>query len=168
MASIREKKKGNKIISYEFTCCLARDAKGRQIRRYSTWTPKEGLSPSKERKAAERAAEAWEQALRKEYEKDLKSPERVAIKDIANAKMDFGAFVTEVWFPICIDNGEHKPKTVSFYNDTMKNIVGHFEGFALQNIIFYDSYGYQSAAFFSSLSRAFSTSLSTAFVNVCP
>lgn len=134
MASIREKKKGNKIISYEFTCCLARDAKGRQIRRYSTWTPKEGLSPSKERKAAERAAEAWEQALRKEYEKDLKSPERVAIKDIANAKMDFGAFITEVWFPICIDNGEHKPKTVSFYNDTMKNIVGHFEGCALQNI----------------------------------
>lgn len=37
MASIREKKKGNKIISYEFTCCLARDAKGRQIRRYSTY-----------------------------------------------------------------------------------------------------------------------------------
>ena len=25
-------------------------------------------------------------------------------------------FVNDIWFPICIDNGEHKAKTVSFYD----------------------------------------------------
>ena len=71
MASIREKKQNNKIVSYQFTCCLGRGAHGKQIRRYCTWFPPEGLTPSKTKKAAEQAAEAWEQAERTEYKKDL-------------------------------------------------------------------------------------------------
>ena len=57
MAAIRENKKNGKIVSYRFTTCLERDARGKQIRRYTTWTPPEGLTPSKAKKAAERAVQ---------------------------------------------------------------------------------------------------------------
>lgn len=70
MANIREKQKDGKIISFSFTVCLARDANGKQVRRFTTWTPPEGLAPTKARKAAERAADAWEQEVKAEYEKE--------------------------------------------------------------------------------------------------
>lgn len=134
MASIREKKRNNRTLSYQFTCCLGRDARGQQIRRYETWIPTEGMTPSKAKKAAERAAEAWEQQVRAEYEKDRRNPERVAYKELADSKMDFSLFVTEVWFPIQIENGEYKDKTVSYYKDTSKNIAAYFSGCAIRNI----------------------------------
>lgn len=116
MASIQEKKKNNKIISYKFVCCLGRNVGGGQIRRSITWHIPEGMSQSKMRKAAEQAAEIWEEEVRKEFEKDLQNPERAAIKEITNAKTNFCDFVMNVWFPICVDNGEHKVRTVAFYN----------------------------------------------------
>lgn len=134
MATIREKKKNNKTIYYKFTCCLGRDLKGKQIRRYVSWYPPEGLSPSKERKAAERAADAWEEEVRKEYERDLQNPTRVTVKEIASKRTNFGEFVMNVWFPICVDNGEHKVRTIAFYNQTAKSILRNFEGYTLQNM----------------------------------
>lgn len=134
MASIKENKKNYQIVSYQFSCCLGRDANGKQIRRYSTWTPPEGLSPTKIRKAAERAAEEWEEKVKGEHEKDAKSPERVRIKDISRAATDFPSFVLGVWLPIAIENGEYKPKTVSFYSDTAKNIANYFAGYDLRKI----------------------------------
>lgn len=99
MATIREIKKNNKILYYKFTCYLGRDEKGKQIRRYKSWYAPEGMSQSKMRKAAEQAAEIWEEEVRKEFEKDLQNPERAAIKEIANAKTNFCDFVMNVWFP---------------------------------------------------------------------
>ena len=134
MASIREKKHNGRIISYQFTCCLGRDAQGKQIRRYSTWTPPDGLTPAKAKKTAEKAAEAWEQSEKQEYAKDMASPERVQIKELVRSKMDFASFVSEVWFPIRIENGEFKAKTVSFYLDTTKTITRYFQGYLLANV----------------------------------
>lgn len=134
MASIKENKKGSKILSYQFTVCLGRDIQGKQIRRYSTWTPPEGLTPARAKKAAERAADAWEEIMRAEYEKDLQRPERVMTKELVNSKMPFSSFVYDVWFPLRINNGENKPKTVSYYSDTAKNIVAYFNGISIQNI----------------------------------
>ena len=57
MANIRENQKNGKTVSYRFTVCLERDARGKQVRKYTTWTPPEGLTPAKAKKAAERAAE---------------------------------------------------------------------------------------------------------------
>lgn len=73
MAAIRENKKNGKIISYRFTLCLERDAQGKQIRRYTTWTPPEGLTPAKAKKAAERAADAWEDETRRAYQEEQKA-----------------------------------------------------------------------------------------------
>jgi hypothetical protein len=49
--------KNGKVISYRFTACIGRDAKGKQIRCYATWSPPLELSLEKAKKAAERAAD---------------------------------------------------------------------------------------------------------------
>ena len=96
MANIRENTKNGKVISYRFTACMERDVRGKQVRKYTTWTPPEGLTPAKAKKAAERAADAWEQEVRAEYQKE---------KELGNAYRlppekrhdDFAAFVNEMW-----------------------------------------------------------------------
>ena len=134
MASIIPKEKDGKIVSYKFKSCVGRDDCGKQVFRCMTWKVPAGLSPSKAAKAAEKAAAAWEQETKSEYEKDLQDAERARQREIAKCKTDFVYFVKKVWFSICIEDGEHKPKTVSFYNDTTKNITAYFEGSKLQKI----------------------------------
>ena len=95
MANIRENTKSGKVISYRFTACMERDVRGKQVRKYTTWTPPEGLTPAKAKKAAERAADAWEQEVKAEYQKE---------KELGNAYRlppekrhdDFAAFVNEI------------------------------------------------------------------------
>ena len=96
MANIRENKRNGKLVSYRFTVCLDRDAQGKQIRRYCTWTPEQGVTPSKARKAAERAADAWEQEVRAEYQKqqEAKAQGRAYSLPPEKRKDDFVAFVT--------------------------------------------------------------------------
>ena len=134
MASIIPKEKDGKIISYKFKACVGRDDCGKQVFRCTTWKVPAGLVPSKAVKAAEKAAAAWEQDARAEYEKDLQDAERARQREIAKCKTDFVHFVKNVWFPICIEDGEHKPKTISFYNDTTKNITAYFAGCNMQRI----------------------------------
>ena len=119
MATITPKEKDGKIIAYKFRTCVGRDENGRQVSRATTWKIPENLSMTRLTSAAQRAAADWEKQARAEYEKDL---------------YDFARFVLEEWYPICIDNGERKPKTVSFYHDTAKNIVAHFQGQIVQKI----------------------------------
>ena len=134
MASIIPKEKDGKIISYKFKACVGRDDCGKQVFRCTTWKVPAGLVPSKAVKAAEKAAAAWEQDARAEYEKDLQDAERARQREIAKCRTDFVHFVKNVWFPICIEDGEHKPKTISFYNDTTKNITAYFAGCNMQRI----------------------------------
>ena len=96
MANIRENTKNGKVVSYRFTACMERDVRGKQVRKYTTWSPPEGLTPAKAKKAAERAADAWEQEVKAEYQKE---------KELGNAYRlppekrhdDFAAFVNEMW-----------------------------------------------------------------------
>lgn len=134
MATITPNKKDGKTISYRFRVCVGRDESGKQIFRSTTWSVPDGLTPSKAEKAAQKASDLWEKDARAEYENDLKDPERVKARELAKTKTDFVRFIETDWFPICIDNGERKPKTVSFYNDTKKNIVAYFSGHVLQKV----------------------------------
>lgn len=134
MAAITPNMKSGKIISYRFRTCVGRDEAGKQIFRSMTWTVPEHLTPSKAEKAAQKAADRWEKEARAEYEKDVKDPERVKARELARTTTDFVSFVEHDWFPVCIENGERKPKTVSFYSDTKKNIVKYFDGKVLQKI----------------------------------
>ena len=123
MATITPKEKDGKVIAYKFRACVGRDENGRQVCRATTWKVPENLSMVRLEKAVQRAAADWEKQARAEYEKDLYDPERIKAREVDRTKTDFARFVLEEWFPICIDNGERKPKTVSFYHDTTKNIV---------------------------------------------
>lgn len=126
--------KDGKVISYKFRTCVGRDENGKQAVRCTTWKVPGGLSKARIEKAAQKAAADWEKQARVEYENDLKDPERVKAREVGKIKTDFVRFVLDDWFPVCIDNGERKPKTVSFYNDTTKNIVAYFKGRMVQNI----------------------------------
>ena len=96
MANIRENTKNGKVISYRFTACMERDVRGKQVRKYTTWTPPEGLTPAKAKKAAERAADAWEQEVRAEYQKEKELGDAYRLPP-EKRHDDFAAFVNEMW-----------------------------------------------------------------------
>lgn len=134
MATITPKSKNGKIVAYKFKSCVGRTDDGKQILRYTTWHVPDGLIPSRARKAAERAAAQWEKGARTEYELDVKQPERVREREIDSKRTEFAQFVNDVWFPLCINDGEHKQSTVEFYRATLKRIIEHFKGKYIQEI----------------------------------
>lgn len=134
MASITPKKKNGKVISYKFKACVGRDEFGKQIFRCSTWKVPEGLIPSRVEKVAHKAAAEWERQARDEYQKDVDNPERIKERHAAKSRTDFADFVRNIWFPICICDGEHKPTTVAFNKNIANIITGYFRGKAIQTI----------------------------------
>lgn len=134
MATIIERKKGEKVVAYKFRTYLGKDENGTQIARYTTWHIPEELSPAKARKAAEKAAAEWEKEMRFEYERDIKEPERAAAREIDNQRTDFITFIDGQFFPVCIYDGRHKPTTITFYEKLAKGIKVYFGGYALQRI----------------------------------
>ena len=136
MANIREKQKDGRIISYSFTVCLGRDTNGKQVRRFTTWAPPEGLAPTKARKAAERAADAWETEVRAEYqkEKEAKAQGRAYMLPPEKRHDDFVTFVKGNWLTLQIRGGNAKPSTVAFYEYMTKPITEYFQSAVLQEI----------------------------------
>ena len=67
MASIRDNLKDGNVVSYRFIACMERDAQGKQIRKYLTWTPPDGMTPSKAKKLAQKEADQGEEEIRQEY-----------------------------------------------------------------------------------------------------
>ena len=134
MATLIQNKKDGKIISYKFKACVGRDEFGKQIFRCSTWKVPDGLIPSRIEKAAQKAATEWEQKAKDEYQKDLRNPERVKEREITKTRTDFADFIRDIWFPICICDGEHKPTTVDFNRNISNVIANYFSGKAIQTI----------------------------------
>ena len=130
MASIRENRKDGKLISYTFTACFGRDKQGKQIRRYTTWTPPKGMGATKARKEAEKQAILWEQSLQEEVEQQP----TVVQRTIDERQDDFVEFIEKVWFPLQVSGNDRKAKTVAFYTSTTKIIKKYFTGRVLQEI----------------------------------
>lgn len=136
MANIRENVKNGKVVSYRFTACVGRDIHGKQIRKFTTWTPPEGLSPTKVRRAVERAAEDWEEEVRAEYQKEQEAKERGIAYSLPPEKRrdDFIDFIQNTWIPLQVNGGNNKPTTVAFYTHTVNRIIEYFKGYTLQGI----------------------------------
>lgn len=134
MATIIEKRKDGKLVSYKFRAYLGKQNDGRQIAKYCTWQIPEGLSPTRARKAAERAASEWEKEVRFVYERDIKEPERAAIREIENQRTDFVSFIENIFFPICLYDGNHKPSTLTYYESLSRGMQSYFKGYLLQSI----------------------------------
>ena len=133
MANIRENKKNGKVISFRFTVCLERDVHGKQIRKYTTWTAPADLTPAKARKAAERAADAWEEKVKAEYQKQKKLGSAYRLPP-DKRRDDFVSFVNDTWFVLQI-RGEHdKPNTIAFYKNMTRILSEYFKGSVLQEI----------------------------------
>lgn len=136
MAHIRANTKNGKIVSYRFTVCLGRDCNGKQIRKYTTWPIPPDTSTAKAKKAAERAADIWEQELISEYHKKLEAESAGKTYQIPAEKRhdDFVSFVNDVWFPLQVRDGKHKPKTIAFYESMTKLLLPCFSSSTLQGI----------------------------------
>ena len=132
MATIQENRKNGKLVSYKFTACVGRDAAGKQIRYYRTWTPPREYAPAKARKYAQLEAALWEQAIRKHGINSAQMPDSAAAR--CAEKTDFCAFITDTWLPIQVCNGSKKPKTEDFYKSMTKLICKYFDGWFLQDI----------------------------------
>lgn len=131
MASIKENKKNGQIISYRFSVYLGRTSEGKQLRQTLTWTPPEGLTPVKARKAAERAAADWETKL----QNTSHSQSEAAIAPLTqNRRDDFVDFARNVWLSLYINNGDRKQTTVAYYENMLKPITQYFQGCMLQEI----------------------------------
>ena len=136
MATISENKKNGKTVSYRIVVSLGRDAEGKQIRRIKTWTPSEGLTPAKARKAAEKEAELWEEEVRTKYQQEK---ERIAngidVFVLPKKREDeFVSFVNNIWLPLQVNDGNNKPATVTFYKNNAKMLTEYFKGTILQQI----------------------------------
>lgn len=132
MATIQENRKNGKLVSYKFTACVGRDANGKQIRYYRTWTPPREYAPAKARKCAQMEATQWEQAIRKHGINGTQALDCAAARRAE--KTDFCAFITDTWLPIQVCNGSKKPKTEDFYKSMAKLICKYFDGWFLQDI----------------------------------
>ena len=136
MATISENKKNGKPVSFRFVTCLGRDSRKKQIRRSMTWPIPSGMTYSKARKAAEKAAALWEQETQTAY---WQKQEAIAagqdyILPPVKRNDDFAAFVMDMWLPLQVQDGNNKPATVTFYRNNAKMIVDHFSGATLQKI----------------------------------
>lgn len=134
MASIIPNTKNGKIVSYKFKACVGRDELGKQVFKCTTWKIPDGLAASRVERAAQRAADSWERQAKEAYELDLLNPERVRQREIDKKRTDFSLFVQEVWYPICVGDGNHKPTTMDFYKNISNVICEYFSGKALQRI----------------------------------
>lgn len=155
MASIRENRKNGKVVSYRFIACLERDARGKQVRRYATWTPPADLTPAKAKRAAERAAEEWEDEIRKEHQEQKEAAASGQTYTVPPEKRrdSFTAFVNDTWLPLEVRNGSCKATTIAFYENMAKVITTYFDGAVMQEIspiqiqkyLIYLRTGYKSA-----------------------
>lgn len=132
-ANIRENKKTGKVISFRFIVCLERDVRGKQIRKYTTWTAPADLTPAKARKAAERAADAWEEEVKAEYQKQKKLGSAYRLPP-DKRRDDFVSFVNDTWFVLQIRGENDKPNTIAFYKNMTRIISEYFKGSVLQEI----------------------------------
>ena len=92
MATIQEKRKDGKIVSYKFKCCLGRTPDNRQIQKTTTWKPPADCSPAKAKSVAARAATLWEAEVREQFEKEQ---DALLARNID--RLPFSTFVNDDW-----------------------------------------------------------------------
>ena len=134
MATVIENRKNGKTVSYKFRAYLGRNEVGKQINRYTTWFAPDDLTPARALKAAKKAAEEWENAVKTEYEKDCIDPARIREREINEAATPFVRFVHEIWFPLVICDGQHKATTLTFYRSAAKLSDPYFKDKTIQKI----------------------------------
>jgi len=94
MASIQEKLKDGKAVSYKFKACLGRDKSGKQIFKCITWYPPENLTLAKIQKAAKLEADIWEREAKQAFFQEQEMAE------YQQTHYTFSSFVNQIWLPL--------------------------------------------------------------------
>ncbi len=136
MASVKENRKGEKVVSFRFSVYLGRTPEGKLIKQTMTWQPPPTLTPAKARKAAECKARQWERDLKNGIQEDNEiaphppapSPASVPRSD------DFLTYIDTIWVPLELEASDRKPRTVAFYKSLLKILKPYFQGMVLQEI----------------------------------
>lgn len=128
MASIQAKEKNGKVVSYKFKACFGRDKDGKQIFKCMTWYPPEGMTDAKIPKAAKLEADIWEREAKQAFLAEQEAAHR-AIEDYT-----FNDFINNVWLPLCVHDGSHRPSTITFYEYALKIILPYFDGVLLREV----------------------------------
>lgn len=124
MASIKANKSSSgKIISYRWRACTGRDDYGRQ--QFISKTVKvdgryAGFTPKKLEAAMQLAADTWEK--------------EVASGEISVAKDTLRDFVNNVWLPLQVNDGQHRPNTVVYYTEAARPVVSAMGDMKLTDI----------------------------------
>jgi len=127
MASIQEKLKDGKVVSYKFKTCLGRDENGKQIFKCITWYPPEGMTLTRIPKAAKLEADIWEREAKQTFLQEQEAAQQPT-------NYTFNGFVNDVWFPLCVRDGSHRASTIAFYGYALKIIQPYFDGLLLNDI----------------------------------
>ena len=112
MATIIEKTKDGKIVSFKFRVSLGRDENKRQIIRCTTWHPDKKMSNSKNRKEAEKRASVWEQKVKQEF---LFGKKEQRNRCSIQKQVTLSQFANDIWMPLAVKDGEHCNSTVEMY-----------------------------------------------------
>ena len=81
--------------------------------------------------------EAWErvQTVSDEWEKDLFGMKNIASKDkIVEVKYKFKDFVNEIWVPLFVKDGAHRPTTIAMYTSVLELMLPFFGDIMLDEI----------------------------------
>jgi hypothetical protein len=96
----------------------------------TTWYLSADLTPAKARKEADRVA------VRLEKEQKITfSQQKVGEEPAPPAPVyAFNAFINDVWMPLCIRDGSHRPATVAMYTNILKVILLQFKEVPIDEI----------------------------------
>ena len=119
MASVKKVfDKNNNHTGWRARVCLGRDDSGKQVWRTHAFDRMEGLTPAKEEREIKRLAENWEKSERDKYKQEPVKKDKTRIT--------FAEFVKDHWIPDHVNNGEHSPSSISFYEYMARNLVSYF------------------------------------------
>jgi len=132
MATIVEKTKDGKIVSFKIMVLLGRDEKNKQRFKCKTWYPEKGMSKSQSRREAEKRASVWEKKVKQEY---LSAKEETNTINISSQKqVSFSQFANDIWMPLAVKDGEHCNTTVAMYQYILDVIMPFFRDIPLNEI----------------------------------
>ena len=86
------------------------------------------------RKEAQKVAGVWEEEVRQNYIKEQEARAVAGELPAPAPVYTFDAFVNEVWVPLCVRDGSHRPATVAMYTNILKIILPQFQGVPMNEI----------------------------------
>lgn len=121
-------KNGEEILSWRVKLCLGRDSENRQVFRTTTIKHPKGLSKKRAKEEADKQISLWIEEQRELYEAQKKQEAEQTKKKSAEEKLatPLSTFIQTKWIPNHVNNGKHKPTTISFYQFMADDICSYF------------------------------------------